>query len=86
MLAYQNIAVPKAMAIITPMVMARNALSMIAVEEEGKRWIVYRVIVEVDRPDVTLDWENTEQAWIDPAGIGCYDVVPIVALTARGLS
>ena len=47
---------------------------------------MYRVIVEVDRPDVTLDWENTEQAWIDPAGIDGYDVVPIVALTARGLS
>ncbi len=39
-------------------------------DEKEKRWIVFPVMVELrDKPDISLDWEHTEYAWIKKSRI-----------------
>jgi len=40
-------------------------------------WIVHPVIIKLNQSvHITLDWEHTEYAWIDPKDITKYDIVP----------
>jgi len=40
-------------------------------------WLVHPVIIQLNQPvHITLDWEHTEYAWIDPKKITKYDIVP----------
>jgi len=46
----------------------------------GVRWRVHPFLFEVDEPGaVTLDWENLELRWVDPAELGDYPTVPALA-------
>jgi 8-oxo-dGTP pyrophosphatase MutT (NUDIX family) len=39
-------------------------------------WVVYPVLIVLNqKPVVTLDWEHTDYAWIDPASLGDYEYV-----------
>jgi ADP-ribose pyrophosphatase YjhB (NUDIX family) len=52
----------------------------------GKEWIIYPVIIDlVEMPEITLDWENVDYAWIELGDIEKYDVIPNVLRVAKTL-
>ena len=46
-------------------------------EKIGKMWHIHPVLVTVGaKPTITLDWEHTEFAWIQPTELKTFDIVP----------
>jgi ADP-ribose pyrophosphatase YjhB (NUDIX family) len=44
-----------------------------------KTWIVHPVLIELSyEPSITLDWENTDHAWVDPKDVKSYGVIESV--------
>lgn len=44
--------------------------------EVGRTWVVYPVLVVLtQKPVITLDWEHTDFAWINPADLKDYNFV-----------
>lgn len=39
-------------------------------------WKIFPFLFDVDRPDITLNWENSEYCWIAPRDISGYRTVP----------
>jgi 8-oxo-dGTP pyrophosphatase MutT (NUDIX family) len=45
--------------------------------DSHKRWTVYTVLLEIEsEPQITLDWENTEFAWVPLHDLARYDLMP----------
>lgn len=45
--------------------------------EMGRKWVVHPFRFIIMRPEgITIDWENTEVRWINPAEISRYETVP----------
>ena len=42
----------------------------------GVRWNIHVFRFSVKTPKITIDWEHTEFAWIEPSEISKYDTVP----------
>lgn len=47
--------------------------------ENNRRWLVHPFLFETTTAQVSLDWENLEMVWIDPAVIETYPTVPGLA-------
>lgn len=46
-------------------------------DQIGKTWIVHQVLAELKRkPNIVLDWEHTEYAWIKPGELKNFDIIP----------
>ncbi len=55
-------------------------------EASGRRWITYPCLAELSAlPPISLDWEHTEFAWIDPARLSEYDVIPALEEAWRAM-
>lgn len=49
-----------------------------------KTWLVHPVLVELkQKPDIKLDWENTEYKWIYPKDLLRFDIVPLLEESLR---
>lgn len=52
--------------------------------DTDKTWLIHPVLVELSgKPQVTLDWEHTDFAWIEPGKINSYEIVPMLDETLR---
>jgi len=45
-------------------------------EELDREWIRHLYLVEVTNPNIKLNWEHTEYAWIDPKDLKDYKTTP----------
>jgi len=45
----------------------------------NKKWIIFPVLLELnDKPDIRLNWENSEYKWIKPGELNNFDIIPDV--------